>query len=428
MPNSQSWLAAHDSSPTGDDSQTLYTRWMNYILAESIRLCLYSVVFLDSTTFSSCNSRPLMSPMELGWELPYSVNLWEARNSQLWLQRMNESFGYPAYNMGTNVFNFPRGLETASLSKATQALMGETPSSELLASLEASPLATFFVLANFGSLIRDFTRCYYQMPPTPSDPNAFHILTQFQNKQIHTAIRAISKIVKDQAYTSESPKFFLWRTIDLFISSIRVTLCRPDQLLIGGIVDNSLIAGMAASTHLTQGNYVAIRRSVPILPEQIGGDQGIVTLLNDLSGALQCIFGEDYEHVNFEAPWTTVVSYGILLCIWGALKRAIADIRQHLNAFNELPRRSESSMLIFNTLIESVILNFPGERAKQSQDPRLWSTDQGAFVTLLEDAEPFFVSMVKTFCRQRQIWGIGTFMLNVLGEIAELDPTCTRSG
>ncbi|KAJ6022592.1 hypothetical protein N7499_007907 [Penicillium canescens] len=421
MPDAQSWMYQHDYNSPRDDSQTLYTRWMSYITTESMRLSLYTLVFLDSHTFSPCNSRPLMSPMELGWELPFPINLWEAKNSEIWLLRFNENFGLSTFTTANSLLHGPRGVGTASLTIATQQLMTETPDSELLSALEASPFAAFCVLTNMGALVRDFTRCYYQMPPSPSDPNPFHILTQAQNKQVHTAIEAITKIVKKQAYTGDNPQFLLWRTNELFISSLKISLCRPDQLLVGGIVDNSLIAGMAASTHLTQGNLVAIRRSAPLVLHHVGGDEGILALLNDLSGALSRISGEEQDKVVREAPWVTVTSYGVLLCIWGALKRASTDIRHHLNTFNELPKTSESCMLIFNTLMESALLNFSTENDRV-RDPRLWTMDREAFVSLLDEGESLFVNLIKAFCQRRSVWGIGPSMLAVLGEIPGTGP------
>ncbi|EYE96484.1 uncharacterized protein EURHEDRAFT_529910 [Aspergillus ruber CBS 135680] len=423
MPDSQSWVYQCDLNSPVDDSKTLYARWISYINVESTRLSLYTLFFLDSQTFTSCNARPLMSPMELGWELPFPSGLWEARDSQIWLQRVNEHLGHSTYTMPNDFLHGPRGPATTSLSIATQQLMTEAPSPELLAALEASPFAAFCVLANLNALVRDFTRCYYQMPPSASDPFAFHILTQSQNKQIHTAIRAIARIVKGQAYTSDSSQFHLWRMIELFISSLRISLCRPDQLFIGGIVDNSLISGMAASTHLTQRNYVAIRRSVSIVPQHLGADEGILALLNDLSGALSRISGENQEQVIYETPWTTVTSYGILLCIWGALRRATTDIRHHLDTFNELPRTSESCMLIFNSLMESALLSLSAENDRTPRDPRLWRTDRSVFTSLLEGGESFFIGLMKRFCVRRCPWGIGSSMLAVLGEIPDPSPS-----
>ncbi|CAG8940269.1 unnamed protein product [Penicillium salamii] len=417
MPDAQAWMYQIAFNSPREESQTLYTRWTSYITTESMRLSLYTLVFLDSHIFSPCNSRPLMSPVELGWELPFPISLWEAKNPHIWLLRFNENFGISTFSIANSLLNVPRGLGTASLTLATQQLMTETPDSELLAALEGSPFAAFCVLTNISALIRDFTRCYYQMPPSPSDPNPFHILTQAQNKQLHAAIEAIAKIVKKQAYTSDSPQFLLWRTNELFISSIKISLCRPDQLLVAGIVDNSLIAGMAASTHLTQGNLVAIRRSAPLVSHHVGGDEGIVALLKDLSVALSSISGEDQDKVAREAPWVTVASYSILLCVWGALRRASSDIRHHLDTFNELPITSESCILIFNTLMESVLLHSSTENEGATRDPRLWTMDREAFVSLLDEGESLFVHLLKTFCQRRSLWGIGPSMLAVLGEI-----------
>jgi hypothetical protein len=418
MPDSQSWMYPDINAPT-DDSQTLPTRWLSYISAESLRLSLYSLVFLDSHTFSLYNTRPLISPMEFSWELPFPSNLWEAKNPQIWLENFNDYFETSPHRMTDASWHTLRGLSTASLTIATQQIMTETPSPELLIALQASPFATFCLLANLGALLRDFTRCYYQMPSTLSDPNPFHVLTKQQNEQFHMGIQAIAKIVKDQAYTSDNFYSIQGRTIQLFMSSLRINLCRPDELLIGGIVDTNLIDGMIASTYLAQGNFVAIRRSAPLTPRHIGGDESILALLNDLCGAISLISLKEPQKWVHEAPWATVASYGILLCVWGALRRTSADIRQHLESFNELPRTSESCMLIFSTLMDSALVN-----SSVANNNRPWCLDRETFDSLLEEGESLFVSSMRDFCKQRHLWGIGPSMLAVLGEI----PTGTNSG
>ncbi|KAL3481118.1 hypothetical protein BJX99DRAFT_243775 [Aspergillus californicus] len=410
MPDSLSWTSQGDTS----DAITPYTRWMSYVNTESLKMSLYGLVFLDSHVFLPSNTRPLISPMEFGWELPFPSNVWDAKNPQVWLQRVTEHFGM----VPENFMYGPRGIATASLSIATQQLMTESNSPELIAALSASPFTTLCVLTNINALIRDFTQCYYQMPPSPSDPSAFHILTQGQNKLIYSAMRAIAKIVKDQDYNSDNPQFLLWRTVEIFHCSVKISLCRPDHLLIGGIVDNSIIAGLATSTHLTLGNYVAVRRSAPLLPPHLWGDEGVLAVLNDLASVLSKISSEEGQCASREAPWVTACSYGVLLCTWAALRRASKDIQTHLDTFNELPRTSESCMLIFNTLIESVILSLGGQDGHpMGRDPRIWSTDRSLFGSLLEQGEILFVSLLQKICRDRYLWGIGPSMVTVVDEI-----------
>ncbi|KAJ0417798.1 fungal-specific transcription factor domain-containing protein [Aspergillus carlsbadensis] len=412
MPDSLSWASQADGMMDG--AKTPYTRWMSYISVESLKVALYTLIFLDSQILSPANIRPLISPMEFGWELPFPADLWESKNPQIWTQRVTEHFGMAPENYLCG----PRGIATASLSIATQQLMSQSPSPELLAALNASPFTTLCILININTLVRDFTRCYYQLPPSASDPSAFHILTQAQNKQIYSAMRVISRIVKDQAYTTESPQFLLWRSVDILHCSAKISLCRPDHLLIGGIVDNSVIAGLATSTHLTLGNYVSVRRSAPLLPPHLWGDEGILAVLNDLATALTRIAGEEGENAFRDSPWVTAASYGILLCIWAALRRAGKDIQNHLDTFNELPRTSESCMLIFNTLMESIFLCLKGEGNEMgARDHRIWSMDRDSFVSLLDQGEILFVSLLQRACRDRYLWNIGSSMATVVDEV-----------
>ena len=355
--------------------------------------------------------------MELGWELPFPSSLWEAKDPQVWLQRFEEHFGPLEFTRDT-AFAL-RGMATTSLTIATQNVMTKTPCSELLRTLAASPLAVFFLLMNLSALVRDFTRSYYQLPPSLSDPNAFHILTQSQTKQIHTAVEVLAAIVRGNACSSSDSQFLLWRSIEIGISSLKISLCRPDVLLLSGIACNSLISAMEVSSRLAQGNLVATRRSALLVSTHVGGDEGMLALLDELSRAILTISGKEQEKAIHEAPWTTISSYGILLCVWGALRRASADIKHHLDTFNELPRISAFSMLIFNTLMEVALSDFSSMQDGPMRDSRLWSTDRLAFVNLVEDGEPCFVDLIKGFCGRRYVWGVGPSMLAVLRDITD---------
>ncbi|KAH8690061.1 fungal-specific transcription factor domain-containing protein [Talaromyces proteolyticus] len=426
MPNSQSWRSQSEPSASRDDSQTPYTRWRSYVNAESMKLSLYTLMFLDFHVFSACNIRPLISPMEFEWELPFPSSLWEANNAEIWLQRVTQQYEASTLLPFDDSLDGSRGLATTSLSLATQELMSESPSPDLLTALAANPLATLYVLTNLDSLVRDFTRCYYQLPPSLSDPSAFHILTQSQNRQMIAAMRSISKVIKDQAYSTESPQYLLWRAIEFITCSIKVSLCKPDNLLIGGIVDNSLIAGLATATHLTLGSYTAVRRSATALLQHTSGEDAMLPILDDLTGTLLNIAGEDREFAFREAPWVTVTGYGILLTIWRVLRGAISDIRSNLESFNKLPKTSESCMLIFNSIMEPILHNTGNETA--DRDPRLWSRDRSAFASLLDESETLFIQLVQRVCKDRPVWGIGPSMATVLEEIVAASQTTAGAG
>jgi hypothetical protein len=75
-------------------------------------------------------------------------------------------------------------------------------------------------------------------------------------------------------------------------------------------------------------------------------------------------------------------------------------------------------MLIFNTLMESVFLCLKGEGNEMGgRDHRIWSTDRDSFVSLLDQGEILFVSLLQRACRDRSLWNIGSSMATVVDEV-----------
>ncbi|KAF7559170.1 hypothetical protein G7046_g4974 [Stylonectria norvegica] len=73
--SSRSWTRGYDKSVFGGDEQMLESQWMLYVEEESMKLCMYTLLFLDFHILSPCNIRPLTSPLELDWELPLAASL-----------------------------------------------------------------------------------------------------------------------------------------------------------------------------------------------------------------------------------------------------------------------------------------------------------------------------------------------------------------
>ncbi|KAI9933625.1 hypothetical protein MW887_008098 [Aspergillus wentii] len=405
FPLATSWIAQSKRSPLRSESQPLQECWMAYVNEESMRLSLYVLLFLDTQISSPCNLRPLISPIEFGWELPYSSSLWEANNAHNWLQRLSDEYLGPSTSPYGEL-HLERGKATSSLSLATQELMSECPSPGLLATLQASPFATLCVLTNLDQLVRDFTRCYYQLPPNLSDPSAFHILTQSQNRQVMAAIRIVTKMVQQPPKPSQA---LLWHAIELMTFSIKVSLCQPDELLIGGVVDTSLVAGLATATHLTLGSYVAVRRSAPFRLQQKSKDDGALSIISELLTGLSRIMAvEELGFAAREAPWATVASFRMLLMIWQVLRRATSEIRKHIKAENKAPEKFEPSMLIFSALMEALV-GFAADETRYSRDSDVLSS--------LDESEALFMKIIFRICQSRSVWGIGDAMEKLMEEI-----------
>lgn len=203
------------------------------------RLCLLDVIHYTNSRFLQ------------------NVNDWwscVSRHEKDILPSTNYVFAHPTYR--------DKDAQTRSVMAATQALLSNTQSERLIAILEASPFATLCIVANIDALLQDFTRCYYQLPPNLTDPSPFHVMTQRQNSQFANALCVIWKLMKDGPCTACNENCeSLWHAVRIGCLSIKVSMSKPDDLLVGGIVENNPTAGLATSSHLTLGNYVTARRS-----------------------------------------------------------------------------------------------------------------------------------------------------------------------
>lgn len=68
----------------------------------------------------------------------------------------------------------------------------------------------------------------------------------------------------------------LWHAVRIGCLSIKINMSKPDDLLVGGIVESNPTAGMATAAHLTLGNYVTARRSGHSRKKAVISEDGIM--------------------------------------------------------------------------------------------------------------------------------------------------------
>lgn len=446
-PSDPTWST--DLSPSLDTSapSLLHSKWTAYITSESLKLSLYALLYLDTQAFASaCNMRPLLSPIELGWELPHAASLWEANDASAWLAAL---YACTPSSSGAAVSLSPSGsakyafssptTATRTLTLATQSLLSGTPCPHLVAALAASPFAALCVAANVEGLVRDFTRCYYVMPPSLSDPSLFHILTQAQNKHVVAALRAVGEArARARGAAGDGGGgggagggigggSQIWRAVDLVLASARAGLCAPDDLLIGGIVDNGVAAGLATSAHLTLGSYFASRRSTMQQQQQqqdaSGGAvasssssevnvAGSLSLLAELMPALeQVVVGQSggADEVCDEGPWVTVVMIRLLITIWKTVRHVVEHVRQRSSdgsmAFDPAGVTLRAVTEAVERYIRLLVPDYEPDTDQDSQE-KDWGYHERSLLLLTVE-----------LCKRRSAWPVGPALATVFEEI-----------
>lgn len=388
---------------------------------------MYTLLFLDFHISAPCNARMLTSSLDLDWELPFSISLWEADTAESWSESLSQE---PRIQALLTADVEPPCPNTRSLALATQSLMSGSPSPQLMVALTMSPMATLFVLTNIDAFVRDFTRCYYQMPPALSDPSAFHIFTQSQNRQVIAALKHISRLVPGQDSGEDAslhPYRPVWRAIQCIGLAVKIALYKPDDLLIGGIVDSSVVAGLATATHLTLGRYAGTRRSLEALLQHNTGDDAIVMILDEAMALLSSILSTGQQEALREPPWATMASYRIVLAIWRSLRWAASEMRARSapSAGPQVRRRFEGPRVVFHAIMDVAMEEtaLPGQQQQQqqghssSQDTAGQEGLDALMAASPELGEACYAKAVMGFWKKRSVWPIGTSMATVLEEI-----------
>ncbi|KAJ5018371.1 Zinc finger protein [Colletotrichum sp. SAR 10_99] len=253
------------------------------------------------------------------------------------------------------------------------------------------------------------------MPPALADPNAFHILTQSQNRQVSAALRYAAEIITAQLAQANSSNWHILKFADRIALSVKLALCKPDDLLIGGIVENSVVAGLTTATHLTLGLQVGARRSLQNLLRYNSGDDGMLVFLDDLMDVLSSVTSLDKQDPLREVPWATVATFRILLAIWRLLRWATGEMRRKAGSQATVRSRFEASTIVFNSILE--VISSPEELESQTRRLSRSARETTALGMTSDDSEARFMETVLQFWKDRPVWSMGSFMTTVLEEI-----------
>lgn len=417
----------------------LDSKWAAFISKESLKLSLYALLFLDSHIFKPCNLRPTISPIELGWSLPHAASLWDANTSTAWLQQLYQNGRGATISFDTTTRYQFQGSATKSLKAATQSLLTGTPCPHLLAALSASPFATLCVAANLDVLVHDFTRCYYQLPPSLSDPSAFHILTQAQNKSVVAALRCIAAVSsrdddaspnqQQQQQQQQQQNGDAWRDSDsgdehlrhaarLTALATKTALRAPDDLLIGGVVDGGVAPALATAAHLILGSYFASRRSssaahtTGTTTAQEDGAGGSIALLMELMPVLDQDDHGDGDAAAAEAPWVTVATVRLLLALWKTLRLVVRRARRESGAAAEATAFDPAGVALraVGECVGRLAPDFDFEAEGGGEEEE----EEEAAVGKVERGVLFLAAEM---CKRRRVWPVGQAVATVLEEI-----------
>ena len=387
-------------------------------------MSLYGLTMIDFQLVLACNARPEISALELVWDLPWSTQAWEANTSQEWAQQIHlEAASYQTSN-GPVVND--RGPALKSLFLVTQTLMAGGPPESVLTALSYSHFALLCVSVNIYRIVRGFTHYLYQLPPNPSNPSPFHILTHSQNSQISTALAVILGLKAaslGNAAAGSAAEFTgkrLWNAAQLVCWVAKISLCVPDDFLICGIVDTDITASFATAAHLSLGTQILGRRSRNYIATQKPfGEEGFLLIFEELMNTLDSIWGEDVLLAMADAPWVSVIGFRALLDMYRVLRLAITDLNGRTSSGPVSPvgpRAFDPAKIVYDTVNNALTQYIRNKRTSLTTR----NLEQLGMLELTEDpklCERKFMMIMVQSCNERKVWPVIRSVGIVLEEI-----------
>jgi len=358
---------AHLQGIASWNSQDSAAVWVSFASQESFRLCIYGLFLLDTQIAVPCNTRRFLSISEILWDLPPATQLWDATSADEWTMLLLEEIRDGTVSTPAIRTYGLQPQDRMFLPQVTQSLMTGEKKTRLLERISACPFATLCVLAALDSLVRDFTYCYYQMPPVLLDPSAYHCLSPAQNRPINAAVTLIiDNVLTDPDMTTQ-----LSRLSRLMAWTVRLGLSEPDDLVVSGIADTALAAGLATAAHCVLGSANAKRRAFAGKQRRFGEDSSM-TAWEDLLKTVTVVCNSTLDITPRAPPWMTALGYRMLLLLWRILRRAIREVERSPPPLATRAGSFSPANIIISLVCEKVQEHLVDQNAElTSQNPRL---------------------------------------------------------
>ncbi|KAE9582191.1 hypothetical protein CGMCC3_g1836 [Colletotrichum fructicola] len=417
-------------------AEALNEQWQDFIRKESRKRCVYMLYLLDSQLAILCNLRPMLSSLEIKYDLPCCEDIWLARSDRDWFEKRRQrfkSFDEPddqAYAHETPpsqgfFYEASQTLLHANRNDDSQRGPGEKHKPKKLRLLWASPFAAVILVTQLQMMARELTHASCLLERPKAQRRALSILTDKQHAQISQALKSIAELVPrsqkpvfsffdfgrmDVLPDSHDDQTPLWHTFWILWYYTSITLSHPDSLLVSGVVESNLPLAIATAGHL------ATPRSKD--KRDIYEDRDVFRILNDLEMALDLLNPiKSTAPPALENPFITLLGFKICLVGWRLVRLTMpAAQRSNDNSGgmmlgNSNNGRSNPSRFVLDAIMACV--GTGGDDDAENAAAALAMLDRP--VDLARSEVRFLEWIVANFTK-RTTWPVGSWVAAVMHE------------
>ncbi|KAL5327498.1 hypothetical protein ACEPPN_005196 [Leptodophora sp. 'Broadleaf-Isolate-01'] len=405
-----------NESMSGQIPTSVHEQWNNFIAIESRSRIVHSMYYMDSQMAVTCNIKPILSAMEIKYELPCREHFWSALSPETWNSLRQEELSSFSEEDDSNGNSEPRPGQ-GLLYESMMHLIHRGHRDQQLKILWYSPFAALILVAQIQMMAREVISASIFLYSNIGNEKNRHNLTMLTEEHRGPILQALMNLAdlipKRQSINVSCTKEYasnrsLWHSVWIAWHYTALCLTHQDALLTTGIVECNIPA--AISTHWELGKPRAKGH------RDIYDDQDVFRIVDNLGQVLREMNTPPLS-INssqcLEDPFTTILGFKTFMIGWRVVRLMMLNIshsesretrrKQHAGLY-EAPTQSVLMSIVRS--IESK--NGYGEGSDESGDVGVEKESENAELKYLEWAD-------RTF-EKRRVWPIGGWMATVLME------------
>ncbi|RDW81492.1 uncharacterized protein DSM5745_05049 [Aspergillus mulundensis] len=409
-------------------SDSVERDWQSAIQSEARKRAMYALYYLDAQMSVMCNIRPLLTALEVKYELPCRDDLWSAPNAQAWSSLLvlsqDGSFNNEHDDDDANVD--PRPAQ-GDLYSSIMHLMAPGPPGKSLGLLWNSSFAALMLVMQIQMMVRDLvlgsTFLYHNIRGGDGNDAERHrhtlsIIPEHSRAQVMQALDSLADLMPPRpSATADCPvDVRLWNHVWIAWHYTALCLTHQDGLLTNGIVEYSLPTAISTAWELGKPRSKQLR--------DVYEDRDVIRVAGCLENILALVtkpaLGASIRSSGTEDPFTTMLAFKTVLIGWRAVRLMGLGLQEDSSSS---PSASSIYTLSAKVLMRKILgsMEVDNEREEDHRRDRRGSGGSQQSIssfTILNDSEALYLERVEAALARRDVWPAAVWIGAVFTETA----------
>ncbi|KAI1455419.1 fungal-specific transcription factor domain-containing protein [Annulohypoxylon moriforme] len=408
--------------------------WKRFIENESRKRTMYCLYYLDAQLAVCCNVRPLLTALEVKYELPCRDDVWSAPTETAWsMLTQAPEFSFNEED-DVDANGEPRPAH-GDLYETLMHLMNPDPTARPLGLLWYSSFASLMLVIQILMMTRELTlgsTFLYNNVRCNDTRHGLSIITEANRAPIMQALNSLAELMPKPGSTTwpivagndpiiAHTSVALWHPVWMTWYYTVIALTHQDALLTSGIVEYSLPTAISTAWELGKPRAKAHR--------DIYEDRDVVRVADNLEYVINMLttppmgsimrdsMGVTSSTPCIEDPFVTMLGFKACMMGWRVIRLMVLGLEQPLIHGSEILRPNiyaVSAQVVLAKVMEALSMGSGGSPLGFEKGP-LNDVYRDELGTISATEAKYLEWMERTFA-MRDVWPLGEWVVAVFTE------------